>query len=198
MQVPGALSAGDKTATDIPEQEAVRDRTGILWILTGVVVLAGICCPVLALPASGGPGGAAQFLQGVPVFWPYHAGLMITGFVLLFSGMVIAHFHMTGNWYRSHAILQTCGAACIVAGMTVGAYMVWLSGLPALKNSHEILGVVTGSLVIVTLLLGYSIRRVHRKKPVRAGHRWMGRLVIVLMALTMVLGLIVLSLLLGL
>jgi len=76
--------------------------------------------------------------------------------------------------------------------------MVTLSGLPSLGNIHEILGVVTGFLILVTLVLGYSIRRItHAKNTVRQGHRWLGRVVICLMALTMILGIFFLSLLLG-
>ena len=197
MQRSDTIPDTHRTATGSPEHKTAPAMAGTARALAGVLALFWICSPALALPASPRQGGAAHFLQGVPVFWPYHAGLMITGFVLLFSGIIVAHYHKTGNWYRTHALLQTCGAACIIAGMAIGVYMVSLSGLPHLRNSHEVLGVVTGILVVVTLVLGYSIRRVQRKAPVRAAHRWMGRLIIVLMALTMLLGAFVLSLLLG-
>jgi len=166
--------------------------------LTGAVLSAILCSPALALPSTMAGNSAARFGQGIPLYWPYHAGLMIAGFILLIAGFIVARYHRTTNWYRSHAILQTCGAACIIAGVAVGVYMVWLSGLPPLRNIHEILGVITVLLVVITLVVGYSIRRTTTAKTaVRTGHRWLGRITIGLMVVTLLLGLFFLSLLLG-
>ncbi|HVP96377.1 hypothetical protein [Methanoregula sp.] len=171
---------------------------GIVRALLPVILIALLCGPVLALPLPPAHGGAAQFSQGIPVYWPYHAGLMLTGFILLLTGFLVARYHKTGNWYRSHAILQTCGASCIIAGIAVGVYMVALSGFPPLRNIHEILGVTTGLLVVLTLVVGYSIRRVKTAKGgVRTGHRWLGRIAICLMVVTIIFGIYFLSLLLG-
>jgi len=161
------------------------------------VTLFMLAAPALALPP-GPPGGASHFSQGIPVFWPFHAGLMITGFVLLLTGFLVARYHKTGNWYRTHIIFQVCGGACILAGITVGVYMVTLSGFPSLRNIHEILGAATGILIIAALVLGYSVRKVHTaKNAVRQGHRWIGRFVLCLMLVTILLGIYFLSLLLG-
>jgi uncharacterized membrane protein YozB (DUF420 family) len=174
------------------------DRRGIFRILIALVISALLCGPALAVSHSPAGGGAAQFSQGIPVYWPYHAGLMLAGFMLLFAGFIIARYHKTKNWYRSHAALQTCGAACIVAGMAVGAYMVLLSGFPPVRNIHEILGVITGLLVVLTLVLGYSIRRTKKAKTaVRTAHRWLGRITIGLLVITILLGIVFLSILLG-
>jgi len=174
---------------------------GSKWFFTGLlttVVLAVLCGPARALASPSG-SGVGQFAQGVPVYWPYHVLLMSTGFVLLVAGFIIARFHKTRNWYKTHAILEGCGGACIVAGVCVGIYMVARSGLPHLQNTHEILGVTTVLLVITTIALGYSIKRVitAAKKIVRPGHRWLGRIVIVLMAITIIFGIFMLSLILG-
>ncbi len=170
------------------------------WIFSGLLlalVLALVCGPALALPTPPPGAGAGHFDQGITVYWPYHASLMATGFILLFSGFIVARYHKTKNWYKTHALLQVCGGACIIAGMAVGVYMVTLSGFPPLRNIHEILGVTTVFLVIIALVLGYSVRRVHTAKTVvRISHRWLGRIVIGLMAVTIVLGIYFLSLIL--
>jgi hypothetical protein len=159
------------------------------------LVLAVVCGPAIALPSPS--PGAAQFSQGIPVYWPYHAFLMATGFILLLAGFIVARYHKTQNWYKTHAFLQICGGACIIAGIAVGVYMVTLSGLPSLRNIHEVFGIITGLLVIIALVLGYSVRRVHTaKNVVRTSHRWVGRITIALMAVTIVLGLYFLSLIL--
>jgi len=172
------------------------------WIFTGflvVLALAAVCgSPALALPPSAsGSAGAGHFDQGIGIYWPYHATLMITGFILLFTGFLVARYHKTKDWYKTHTILQVCGGTCILAGIAVGVYMVTLSGLPSFRNIHEIFGVITGLMVIITLVLGYSVRWVHTaKNVVRTSHRWLGRITIALMAVTIVLGIFFLSLIL--
>jgi uncharacterized membrane protein YozB (DUF420 family) len=169
------------------------------WIFSRLLIvlaLAAVCCPALALSPTA-PPGAGYFDQGIGIYWPYHATLMLTGFILLLTGFIVARYHKTKDWYKTHTILQVCGGACILAGIAVGVYMVMLSGLPPLRNIHEIFGIVTGILVIIALLLGYSVRRVHTTKTVvRTSHRWLGRITIALMAVTIVLGIIFLSLIL--
>ena len=74
------------------------------------------------------------------------------------TGFFVARFHKTRSWYKTHMILEGYGGACILGGIFVGVYMVTLSGLPQLRNIHEILGGITGILVITTIVLGYSIK----------------------------------------
>jgi hypothetical protein len=170
------------------------------WIFSGLLItlpLAFVCGPVLALPPSPPGAGAAYFDQGIGVYWPYHATFMLTGFILLLTGFIVARYHKTKDWYKTHTILQVCGGACILAGITVGVYMVTLSGLPSFRNIHEVFGIITGFLVIIALVLGYSVRRVHTtKNVVRTSHRWLGRITIALMAVTIILGIFFLSLIL--
>ena len=149
------------------------------------------------LPPPG--GGFGQFSQGIPVYWPVHAGLMVVGFILLTAGMITAHFHKTRNWFRTHKILQISGAACIFAGLFVAVYMVTLSGFPHFANPHELAGGVIGLLVVVMIVLGFSIFRVKKSmNEVRAGHRWLGRALIALILVNIILGISTLILVLGL
>jgi len=142
-------------------------------------------------------GFAGHFSQGVPVYWPYHALLMATGFILLLAGAIIARYHKTANWYRSHRVLQAAGAACIIAGLVVGLSMVALSGLPHFVNLHEIAGMVTIILVLLSVALGFAIRRTRESKDsVRKSHRWLGRISLVLLAIDIILGILILSMIL--
>jgi len=165
----------------------------ILFGLLIPVVLAILCGSASAL-SSPPPGAVAgQFNQGIGMYWPYHVLLMSTGFVLLAAGFIIARYHKTGNWYNIHKILEAAGGACIIAGMVVGIYMVALSGFPPLRNIHEIFGVTTGLLVIVALALGFCIKRAKKSKnSMRVSHRWLGRVTLGLMVITISLGLLVL------
>jgi len=131
------------------------------WFLTGIfllVVLAIECGSTRALPPSPQNAGAGTLDQGITVYWPYHVILMSIGFFLMVTGFFVARFHKTRSWYKTHMILEGYGGACILGGIFVGVYMVTLSGLPQLRNIHEILGGITGILVITTIVLGYSIK----------------------------------------
>jgi hypothetical protein len=162
------------------------------------VLLAVVCCPALALPGSAPGGGSGQFNQGIPVYWPYHVLFISTGLILLVAGFFIARFHKTGNWYKTHVILEVTGGACMIAGLIIGIYMVALSGFPHLRNIHEILGAIIGTLVIITLIIGYSIKRVNTSKNVvRKSHRWLGRILIILIGINILLGLVFLAAILG-
>jgi hypothetical protein len=166
-----------------------------LFLFTIVVIAGGFA---LALPPYSQNSGAGNLDQGITIFWPYHVLLMIMGFILLFTGFIVARFHKTRSWYKSHMILEVCGGACIIAGIFVGIYMVMLSGFPQLHNIHELLGVTTGILAITAIILGYSIKRAtESKKIVRQSHRWLGRIVICLIIITILFGIFFLLPLLG-
>ena len=161
------------------------------------IILAMVCGSALAQPVLSLGERAGQFNQGIPVYWPYHALLMSVGFILLVTGVIVVRSRKTGTWYKSHMILETIGGACIVAGLIVGIYMVALSGLPHLRNIHEILGVIIGILLIITIPLGYSIKPAHTsKKAIRVSHRWLGRISLVLMVINILLGILFLSIIL--
>lgn len=119
-----------------------------LLVLFISIILTVLCGSVVALPSAQQDTGAGNFDQGIAVYWPYHVLLMSAGFILLVTGLIIARYHKTGHWYRTHLILGGIGGACIIAGIFVGIYMVALSGFPQLHNIHEILGITTGTLVI--------------------------------------------------
>jgi hypothetical protein len=177
-----------------PDGNRARSWRKILFCgLLIAFVIVTVCTPVLAQT------GIGEFSTGIPVLWPYHAILMVTGFLLLAAGFITAHFHATKNWFRTHKILQISGATCILAGIFIGAYMVALSGFPHLSNLHEIAGLVIGILLPVMILLGFSIFRVKKSmNTVRASHRWLGRVVIALILANIILGIITLRLVLGL
>lgn len=167
---------------------------GILLAIILAVVLVTICWPALAEPSPPPGGGFGQFNQGVPVYWPYHVVLMSAGFVLLLVGFFIARVRKTGTWYKTHMILEVAGCACIITALFIGVFMVSLSGLPHLRNLHELLGVAIGILISMTITIGYFIKRANRSKTIiRMSHRWLGRISIVLIAINIVLGLLILS-----
>jgi hypothetical protein len=131
-----------------------------------------------------------RYDQGIPVYWPYHAFLMSTGFILLLSGFVVMQFHKTSNWYKSHRILESLGGTLAIAGLFTSITMVTLSGAPHLRYRHDLLGMVTIILILCTFLVGYSISRISGAGTgIRTAHRWMGGTSIALVAVNIYLGL---------
>lgn len=180
----------------LPQANGPTDRAPgkIPFGLLIPVILAILCgsASALSTPPSGTIAG--QFNQGIGIYWPYHVLLMSAGFVLIAAGFIIARYHKTGNWLNAHKILEAAGGACIIAGMVVGIYMVALSGFPPLRNIHEIFGVTTGLLVIVAIALGICIKRAKKSKnTIRVSHRWLGRITLGLMVITIILGLLILT-----
>ena len=172
-------------------------RRGAFFVILASIVLTITYAPALAQPVPSPGEGPVHFYQGIPVYWPYHALFMSAGFVLLAAGLVTARYHKTGNWYKTHVILQITGAACIIAGLFIGIYMVALSGFPHFRNIHEVLGVSLSALVVITALIGWCIKSVQSSKTaIRTSHRWMGRIVIGLMVMNIFLGILFLSIIL--
>ena len=148
-------------------------------------------------PAQAQSSGGVYFDPGISVYWPYHALLMATGFILLLVGFAVVRLRKTPGWYKTHMILEISGGTCIIAGLFIGIYMVTLSGFPHLANIHEKLGVIIAILVISTILLGWLIKRTREsKKTIRMSHRWLGRISLALIVINIVLGVLFLSIIL--
>ena len=184
-----------QTLHPVTKNCVVVRRAGLFAGILLLVMMTVVFSPVLAQSLPVPSGGSGNFNQGIPVYWPYHALLMVTGFILLFAGFITAKFHKKGKWYRTHVILQIAGCTFVIIGMFIAVYMVALSGFSHLRNLHEILGGVIVVLILITIAVGYLIRRVDASKnTIRTGHRWLGRISLTLVAVNIVLGLMVLAL----
>jgi hypothetical protein len=157
--------------------------------LTALMLLV-LCSPVLAHTAAQMGVAPDQYDQGIPVYWPYHASLMTAGFVLFLGGFVVMRARKTSNWYRSHLALQTAGGIAVIAGISISTFMVALSGAPQFRYSHDILGAGTILLIVFTLALGYLVYKTNpgRTSQIRTTHRWIGYTSIALVAVNIVLG----------
>jgi cytochrome b561 len=160
------------------------------------IILTMVCSSAQAQSASASRG-FVYVDQGISVYWPYHALLMTTGFILLVVGFAVVRLRKTPQWYKTHMTLEISGGICIIAGLFVGIYMVTLSGFPHLHNIHEILGVIIAILLIITIVLGSLIKRTKEsKKVIRMSHRWLGRISLALIVINIILGFLFLSIIL--
>ncbi len=166
----------------------------IIAICLTVLLLSAVCPPVIAHSAAQMGIPADQYDKGIPVYWPFHAFLMSTGFILLLSGFVVMRFHKTSHWFKSHKILQTAGGTLTIAGLFVSVTMVSVSGAPHIRYSHDLLGMVTIILITSTLIIGYfMIKTSWGGGGIRTTHRWLGRTSIALVAINIFLGLFMMT-----
>ena len=123
-----------------------------------------------------------------------HAGLMITGFLLMLSGALIALSLRRRRWWlRSHRLFGIMGTFVIAAGFFAAIIMVIRSEGQHFSTVHTWFGFMTVVLAAATVLLGFL--QFNRKikltaRPVfRHMHRWSGRTTLILLLVSALSGL---------
>jgi len=125
------------------------------------------------------------------ILWRIHAVLMSISFTALLSGIVISRFYFIKKWrYKTHRKLGITAGITGVAGLLLAFTMVQISSGAHLSSPHTILGAVTGLLLILTPLAGHQIRKARKKKQMKLSHRTMGYVTLILVALTIISGLL--------
>jgi len=134
-------------------------------------------------------------MQYYSVLWPIHGTLMAFAFLAMLVSMSVARYgkkSITG-WYRKHKWINLVGAIGAAAAMIIAGLMVSLSHGFHLVSTHAVLGLFTFLCIVITPIVGFGIlsRKVKPalKKKVRYIHHWLGRLTLVLMAVTIYYGL---------
>ncbi len=137
------------------------------------------------------PGGTAPGLS-YDTLWPVHAILMAAGFLCFLAGALFPAFlkEMSG-WFRYHTHLESAGTIFTVAALAIAFYMVSISGGPHIRVPHAYLGLLILAVLLATVSLALLRKRARPyTMQVIAAHRWMGRLLIVLMAVNIYSGLV--------
>ncbi len=134
------------------------------------------------------PGGTSVY----SLLWPFHALFMITGFLLLLSAVIIVQAgRKTGNWYKNHRILAVTGVSLIIIAYIIAFSMLALSGSGHLRFPHSYVGISIIFLAVLTLALGmFRDRTKTYRVQVRTVHLWLGRLLLLLLALNIIFGLL--------
>jgi hypothetical protein len=132
--------------------------------------------------------------QEAPIFWPIHAVLMVTGLSLITGGMLVARYgkRRFKNWLLIHQITGLSGLIFGAMGLISAFVMVQLSSGIHFRVPHAFFGLFTLLIFTSTPILGFTMLRVNKtyRKQLRRVHRWLGRITITLMILTIFSGLI--------
>lgn len=123
-----------------------------------------------------------------------HGALMSTSFLLLLVGMFFPRYFKRKKWWlKSHRRIGITGGVIGVVGVGMAVYMIYRTTGVHLRVLHSYIGGITIILLIFTPFLGHFMLKI-RKVPSRAKrardiHRWIGRVTLLFMAATIVLGL---------
>ncbi len=137
----------------------------------------------------GNPGRSSQGIPP-PSLWPVHAVLMVIGVVLLLGAASLAARKQIRGWYRHHRFLGAIGSLLVIAGTGSAVLMVFWSGGPHLRVIHGALGVVTISLLVLVLAIGFTRERIRKGDPwMRKIHIWAAAAAIAMLVLNVISGL---------
>jgi hypothetical protein len=127
----------------------------------------------------------------VTSLWPYHAVLMLTGFILMATGIAIARYLKKKKWrMKVHKIITVIGVSFGMAGLILGIIMVEQTTEVHFRILHDIIGTISVLTFIITPVLGFLMFKIKGKgKQMRLAHVWMGRLdVFLLVIISIILG----------
>jgi hypothetical protein len=164
-----------------------RLLTKFLWIFYLLIFM-------IAAPAGAAAEASSELPAEIMRLWPYHASLVILGFLLLVWGMTFARRKEKG-WLKKHKLLGISGTSVAVAGMTMAAYMVSAASQEHLRVPHAYLGSFVILLLIITPALGLLQLRAAKenKAKIKRVHRLFGRIALLLMALNILFGMLIIS-----
>ncbi len=109
-----------------------------------------------------------------------HFPVMLSAVIFLTLSLVMVILHKPKQWFRIHVIFAATGGILTIIGLII------LAGF-LLTLNHAILGVITFSALIGTLIIG-SIAVKTKVKNLRLTHIWMSRVVYIITLVTVVLG----------
>ncbi len=121
-----------------------------------------------------------------------HAALMASGFLFVFSALVVAMTQRKKRWWlKGHKTIGLTGGSLILLGAL--AAITAVASTPEghhLRTPHTWLGVLTVLAAIITPTLGLLQFRIPRKvETIRVVHRLFGRLLNLMTPVTIFLGL---------
>ena len=142
-------------------------------------------------PTSGRPAARPRSVSAILIYVLPHALPMVLSFILMTAGMLVARYGKKNKkWLAIHKPLGAGGALLGILGLVLGFRMVALSTGIHFRVPHAWLGATTLVLAVAAPILGQAMFKVKKNKAeVRKAHRWVGRLAILLMLLTIISGL---------
>jgi len=123
--------------------------------------------------------------------WPVHALFMTIGLLSMLTAIYIAMFRRKEKWWmKYHRKLGIIGSASTITGLILGFYMVEEATGEHWRVDHSVIGLLTILLAAATPTIGLLMFTYKKQiKTMKMVHRWLGRVTLLLMLLTVLSGL---------
>ncbi len=120
-----------------------------------------------------------------------HAGMMLTGFLLMATAVAIARFARARKWwFKSHRALALTGFVVMVLGFFAEALQLSLDRNEHFAVPHAYLGMVVFLIALSTILLGQMQTGIlQMRSGLRQLHVWSGRITLFLSVVNIMVGL---------
>ena len=127
-----------------------------------------------------------------PALWPYHAIFMSLAMIFFAATWfsVVYKKRLRKKFLDYHHYIGSAGVFFAIIGMVIGIVMVRQLDSGHIRVTHSVIALVTLILGIVTLIVGQIfMSKKELKKKTRKPHIYLGGLSIVMMAVTVIVGL---------
>jgi uncharacterized membrane protein len=126
--------------------------------------------------------------MAIPLPMAFHALFMIIGLIVLVYAASISMKKKTNQWLQKHRLFALSGVTSVIIGLISMIIFKESQGYPHLASPHAIGGMVTVIAVLTTPILGYLITK--GKQKVKPIHKLLGKITIILVAITIIFGFI--------
>lgn len=129
------------------------------------------------------------------MFFFLHILFMVISTLGIVAGICVAmFFRRKKNWLTIHKSVNSLGLIGLSTGLIMAFLYVANSGNKHMDGFHQVAGLVAFALALMTLLLGFYQFKAKNKSAARTGHRWTGRVSVLMFLITIILGLVLINL----
>ena len=128
------------------------------------------------------------------MFFILHVLLMVTATLGFIAGVIVAmFFRKNGTWLKSHKTLNSFSLVGIAGGIIMAFIYVADSSGKHIDGFHQINGLAAFIIASCTMFAGFYQFKAKNKSAVRAAHRWLGRISLLMFLTAIILGLLLIN-----
>jgi hypothetical protein len=128
------------------------------------------------------------------MFFALHILLMAISTLGIIAGVSAAmFFRKKKNWLKIHKFFNLFSLFGITTGLIMAFIYVSSTGGEHLDGFHQIIGLTAFISAAVTMFLGFYQFKAKNKPAIRATHRWLGRLSLMMFLTAIIMGLILIN-----
>lgn len=115
------------------------------------------------------------------IFFP-HFLVMVIAVVIISIGLIVVAFHKPEQWFLLHRIFMGLGLFVAIIGFI-------LLIIPSIFILHAIFGLIILIFLTFSVIGGFFATK-KKEQNIRNGHIWMGRILYILILVTIILGIL--------